>query len=218
MSSYPWASNFLAYAFPCCDCGVCYLTMPTLIIDGSETPYADLSTAQTALTDYAPGCIGEFSPWVGPGRTRGTYTASQNVTTKVVSFSDDQTGIIPEGTFLIAFKLDASGNVTVDYDMALTLSDSGAVTIELYQSDQTTLEDSDTVALGSSGGTGTLTVTVPDTSVYYLKVTYTAVATDGESTNTMIFSADINPPDADLNLCAVRAAWDDSGTTAYEAC
>lgn len=196
----------------------CFFTMPTLLIDGDETPYADLSAAQTALSAFAHGCIGQFTPFDGPGRSRGTYVASQDGTTKVVSMGDDLFGAVPSAAFSFSFSLGGAGNLSIGYDVALTLSDSGVFVVELYQADQTTLQDSDSASLGASGGSGTLAVTVPDSSVYYLKISYTATASGGETDNTLVVSADVTPPAGVLGLCAVRAAWDDGGGVNYVAC
>jgi len=213
MSSYPWASNFLAYAFPCCDCGGCFLTLPGLLIDATDTPYADQTTAQTALTDQTVGCIAEYAIYGGgPGETRNAITASQNGTTTVVTLTDDISGFVTSSNMLIGFRLSAAGNVSIGYDLALTGATSGAVTADLYQDDQATLEDTATASTGSGGGTGTLTVTVPDNGTYYLLFSYGGDGTD------LTIEWVITPPATDLRLCDVRAAWDDSGTTKYEAC
>lgn len=191
---------------------VSYLTLPTIPIDGTMTPYADLTTAQDALTNKVANCITEYSPYNGPGQTRNSISASQNLINTVVSLNDSLSGFFTNSNMLIVFRLTAGGNVSIGYNVVLTGATGGSVSADLYRADQTTLQDSDFAVYGAGGGSGTLTVTVPDNADYYLLLGYGGDGTD----LTVAFT--VTPPAADLILGLVRAAWDNGGTTEYVYC
>lgn len=217
MANYPWASNFLAYAFPCCDCGVCYLTLPTLLIDGDETPYADLSTAQAALTDLVAGCMVQQSP------TNNDVVFSASMTGETLNISREEDATIdPElagAAVLFACQATAAGGIAIDYAVNTNAAPSVlGISVAVYaESDLVTPVDSDSDgAPDVSTLSGTFNLTIPSDGVYLVFITY-GVAPGDDPILSMDLTASCSSGAA-WSICEARAAWDDSGTTAYEAC
>lgn len=77
---------------PCDSCSVCQFEIPTPIIDGTSTPYANLAAAQTAINDQTTNCVikqPDFVPISFGGAT--TYTKNTN--------SIDITNQLIDGTY-----------------------------------------------------------------------------------------------------------------------
>lgn len=187
--------------------------MPTLLIDGTTTNYANITDATAAIAaQAATGCMAEG-------------TAPDAFTTRTVF-----TSTFTAGTFAVTSTQTMSGGLAIADNIAsriyITVAD-GLTTIYnistspgtgpgksyglfLYEDDQTTLVDSVT---GSAPISGTFTPTIPSDGYYWINATASEIF--GTASSITLSSTG----GTSLLPCTVQAAYDDgSGGTAYVAC
>lgn len=215
------ADRVITSTGPCDCCGAgCFLTMPTTLIDGSTTPYADSTAAAAALADQAaPGCFMEGSV-MSFGASRTTFSSA--FTAGVLTLLSDATLTSGFPTFLEDYilarvYLTAADGLSIDYNMSLV--NPGvlallAMGIDLFEDDATTLVD--TTASGPSDVTfaGTWAPTIPADGYYYIKAS-AFIAPDTAGTQSTSMALDISGG-ASLIPCTVQAAY--GGTPDYLVC
>lgn len=204
----------------CCGSAGCFLTMPTTLIDGTTTPYADSTAAAAALADQAAsGCYMEGSV-MSFGASRTTFSSAFASSVLTLLSDATLTSFAPaflEDYILTRVYLTAADGLSIDYNMALThpgMMALLAMVIELYEDDGTTL-----VATTYSGPTdlafvGTWAPTIPADGYYYIK-SFAQVAPDSAGTQTTSIALDITGG-ASLIPCTVQAAY--GGTPDYLVC
>jgi hypothetical protein len=185
--------------------------MPTVVIDGSDTPYADEATATTAIANQAIDCLIQIDT------SNSATNISAAVTVEVLDTTDALDNPPDSLTRTYVAKVDVAGacDLLMDYDLLWDASAGYGVGIEVYQEDGTTLEDSDSTSGTATHPTGTLTCTITAAGLYWVKVNY-GEAPGGSPTS---LDATISLYSTDpLTWCTISgAAWDD-GTTGTVTC
>lgn len=202
----------------CGCCGgstVCYLTMPTTLIDGTTTNYANSTAATAAISAQTPsGCMCEcFNPGGGTHTVFTTTFVSGTFTITSQWTSSGGPPTVPAGDSLASrVYLTAADGLSITYNITLTSPFGPAgVQINLYADDQTTLVDH-----SPPGGTpysGTYAFTVLSNGYYWIQVAFSAPGASNPSTSLTCTGG------TSLLPCTARAAYDDgAGGTAYVVC
>lgn len=213
----------------CCDCPGCFLTMPTLLIDGTTTNYTNSTNAAAAIAAQATsGCLTEYI--LGEPSYQTLNSISSSVTSSVLTFQAIITGTtdlsgnsVSSGSCLERIQVTSAGGVNVFQN--LTTDHGGlpdvnrSVTVSVYADDGTTLEST-----GSSSDTpftnyasSTFNLTVPSDGFYYVLTTWQAITNAFASLQGTMDST-VSSGGA-ITFCTIRAAYDDgSGGTAYVLC
>lgn len=185
------------------DCLPCCAAEPqvcscALLIPPYASPYADLTTAETAITDNTDACIAYYE-----ASTLSSLTASFDGTTLVMDGVDAASGPGASLLFYASVSLLAGQTLSAAY----VVTTDGSLSIDpiftLYRCDAATVVDTDTDAATS----GTLTVTADVDGEYYIFLNSAATGATNFSMNNDITCSGtwwVNP---------VIAQWDDSGTT-----
>jgi len=216
-----WTTYSLAPRAPCLPCcvtslGGCFITLPTLLYDGTTTPYADLAEATAAINDRTADCLIEYNPQNGPGQSQGAVTAS--VASGVLSVSNTATSPVssplsPNG--LCRVYLTAASDLAVSYNIFTSgASVELGVTVSLWEDDGSTLVDDQTNS--SPAGTtlsGTFNFTVPADGYYYVILNSSGVFIADPFSMTAQFTANGG---GNADFCTVRAAY--GGTPSYLIC
>lgn len=192
----------------CCGGAACDLTMPTLLIDGTTSPYADSSAAAAAIADQASsGCYAEGRPQGSDTRT--TFSSSFSSGTLDVQ-QDYSWTVNPVNQFAIRMYLTSADGLSVSFDF-VTTGGTGMATsaLVLYEDDQTTVIDSDS---GSGNRSGTFAPSIATDGYYWLKTT-TSDLPFGSGTSAITISV---TGGASFLPCTVRAAY--GGTPDYLVC
>lgn len=187
--------------------------MPTILVDGTTTKYANSTTATAAINSQGPsGCL--FEGVDVTGNTRTTFSSS---------FSGGSLSILSDvswttGTFqdIITERLylTSSGGITIVYNMSTTFAGAGpnGYNISIYADNETTLIDS---VGGVPNASGTKTVTIPSDGYYRLY----AILLQASSPPVATTSINLSCSGTGMVPCNLRAAYDDgSGGTAYVIC
>jgi hypothetical protein len=195
---------------PCC--AVCYLDMPTQIIDGTTDPYASEAAAEAAIAAQTPsGCLAEGNP-PGIDQTRDVFTSSfSGGVFDVESNWTYDTGALIYNTFFCRVYLSAADGLSIDYDFVSTGGGLPDSAIYVYEDDQTTLVDS---SLGLANTTGTFAPTIA-TDGYYWILCLTSDLDPGPATSEIRISV---TGGAALFPCTARALWDDTVDTGSVIC
>lgn len=192
----------------CCDCPGCDLTMPTLLIDGTTSSYANLTDATAALADQAAtGCLAEGMATTS-AYTRGTlhsdFTSGTFTITTLMNQSDAG-GTTSQDAVTARMYLTAAGGLSCIYDLNATGAGSpaaGNFVVALYEDDQTSVVGS--TGLNSSPISGTFTPTISRDGYYWLYATPTQTF-DTPGTGTATIS--LISTGTDMNPCTVKAAY-----------
>ena len=185
---------------PCCGAAgecICALQIPPF-----DAPYADYTTAETAIADQTAGCIAYYDP---EGDTSNSLSASFDGTTIT---ADAHTEIASSSALGVDtyFNVSLLSGATLSIPFTLTITGSTPVaTASLLNCSTGAVVDSDTV----SGASGTLSLTAPSDGEYVLLVRGEATAGTPTSTD-MAFTVTC---DDTYWVNPVIALWDDSGTT-----
>lgn len=188
MSSYPWASNFLAYAFPCCDCGLCYFE-----VGDGQTSEAE-STAWLAARGAACIVYGASS---ASDPLSHTASLTSNLLTYAYQYAEGS-----GGQAYISFKVyvPAACSITV-----VTSFTGTGLTPAGYNFDTSA---SITFTGDSSGGV----FEFPGAGYYIIQylLEWSSGGPMGGGTDGII-DFEITETDCDLTYCTLTAAWDDGG-------
>lgn len=224
-----WITYDLSPA-PCLPCCVlpsqaCYLTMPTSLVDGTTTNYADSTAAAAALASQAaPGCYAEANELVG-SETRTTLSSSfSGGVLSAATAKNTPFGSVPgSGSFssiIVRVYLTVADGLSVVY--SLTASGSipddlfGGFSVILYQDNQSTIVDS---VISDTPISGTFSPTIPSDGYYYIKANAAWNSLIGTDDATSSASMSSITGGSSMVPCTARAAYDDgSGGTAYVLC
>lgn len=200
----------------------CFLTIPTLVMDGDDTPYANEGTAITAMAERISDCLVEMVDVVAAGGTRGTNSASfvagtlaydSTVSTNAGDGSGDQ--ILARLSFASAATISVHGVGSVVSSGSAPYF--GILAVSLYDASGA-LVDSASAPVASLSIDETVMVSVPSAGEYFLDVNMGASPSPGgagsaSSTNSFDITAD-----QPFTPCEPRAAYDDGGGTSYVSC
>ena len=195
----------------CCGAAACDLTMPTLLIDGTTSPYADSSAAAAAIADQAFNCLLEA---LASSTNRVSLTASVASGTMTINESLSESPVVGSDSFITRVYLLAASDLGYTYNVSVDTT-SLSYSIDLYEDDGSTLVDSasDSDPFGSSiSGSGTLTV--PSDGYYYVKITVAGTPAFPAATS-LTFSGTL-VGGASAVFCGIRAAY--GGTPDYLVC
>ena len=184
--------------------------MPTLLIDGTTSPYANSTDATAAIAAQAPpGCMFEAVPAAG---TRTTFTSSFTSNTLVCT-SEQSTGfgLGLSDSIVSRIQLSATDGISVDFLIGATYHASNNGGCYLYEDDETTLVSSNT-STNFASYAGNLSPTIASDGFYRL---YTVMncAAGGSLTSSITLTA---TGGTTLTACPVDAAY--GGTPDYIAC
>lgn len=191
MSDYPWASNFLAYAFPCCDCGVCNFAVGSGLTSEAE--------ATALLAARGAACI-VYGESTASDPLSHTASLTANLLTYAYQYAQGS-----GGQAYISFKVyvPAACDITVVTSLTGTsINGSGY--------------DADTAAPitftgDSSGGV----FEFPGAGYYIIQylLQWNSGGPGGGGTDGVI-NFEITETDCDLTYCILQASWDDGGGNA----
>lgn len=182
---------------PCCEEG-CFLTMPTLLIDSTTIPYADMATAAAAIADQTgTGCYVEGRPQGSDTRT--TFTSSFTSGTLAVTSAYTTSGP-PIDSVLMRLYLTVADGLSVVYTLSTTGGFGPICSLQLYQDDQSTLVDQ--VSISSHTASGTFAPTIPADGYYWLKVGVSDLAMGGATSIDLSITGG-----SSLQPCTARAAY-----------
>lgn len=204
-----------------CECpepSECYLTIPTLLMDGDDTPYADETAAAAALAALVSGCIAEMVA-IGGGSSRGSHSTvfSSGTLAFDSTVSTDAQGAGDQ--ILVRLKFDAAATITIHGVATISSSGSapyaGGLVASLFDSSGSPV-DSDVAVVTTLNIDETVTVSVPSAGEYDLMINMGSGTEEGgsgsaSSTNSIDITAD-----QPFTPCTVRAAH--GGTPDYLVC
>lgn len=184
--------------------------MPTLLIDGTTSPYANSTDATAAIAAQAPtGCMFEGS--VAPD-TRTVFTSSFSSNTLICT--SEQTVAFGLGLFnaiTSRVQLSATDGISVDFVVGATYHFANSGGCYLYEDDETTLVSSNT-STNFASYAGNLSPTIA-TDGFYRLYTVMICTNGGSLTSSITLTA---TGGTTLTACPVDAAY--GGTPDYIAC
>lgn len=200
-------------AGPCDSCGVCPLTIPNILINGTTTPYANLAAAQTAMTLYNKlNCLGQLNVLIGTvnladaSQANGVLTATWQTTSTTNSLSTN-----------CLFSVNASADSTISHQYLISNLSATNPTlytnIFVYDSNFNQIYNNAHLA-NTNTLAGTFNIPITNAGCYYLWV---ASEEDAESSAGTVstFTIDAGTSAQFGNL---RAAYLDGGSTSYLEC
>lgn len=217
----PQGEASFEFKMPCCECAQdCYLTIPTLLIDGDDTPYASEAAAIAALAAQVASCLVEQSV-PASGDSVDLFTASFAAGTSVLSIArTDSTSMNPQaggGSMLFRCIATAAGGISVDYSLVPNASPTflGAG-VAVYDTAGTLIDAISDSQFDVTSISGTFNLTIPTDGQYDVWLTYGTGPSMNLATQ-LDYTASVYSSGA-FSVCPVRAAWDDAGTTTYLLC
>lgn len=210
---YIYGSTSTGNCYCCQEPPECWLTMPTLLIDSTETPYADETTAQAAIDDQAYDCLLEA---VAAATNRTSLTASLSGGQMTINEQLDDSPFVGGDSFVTRCYLTAANGLDYSYNVSVDSANVNYL-IQLYEDDGTTLVDSfnDFDFMGSSiSGSGNLAFSAD--GYHYVKIFVSSGPAITPSTS-LTFSGTIDGGSG-ASYCPIRAAYDDGVGTSYLIC
>lgn len=202
----------------------CYLDMPTTLIDGTTSPYADLATATAAIAAQAmDGCMGEGRDLTARTlETRSTFVSafSSNVFTLDSDATDtgsNATASVIE-TIVARLYLTAADGISINYSISVSgvgtlLTGPGSnMYVRLYEDDQSTIVSNVSGNGSTLSGTSSPAISIDG---YYWVYSYLNRFWDTAGTATSSISLSCTGGTS-LAPCTVRAAY--GGTPDYLVC
>lgn len=199
----------------------CYITLPTVLMNGTDTPYASQALAQAALTDYVAGCMVQQNP-PASGEQVDLFTASfaSSVLSIARTHSVTTNPEVGAGAVLFSCNVTALGGLQIDYTLNANVAPHiMGLAVQVYAvADVVTPVDTDSdTQLDVASISGTFNLTVPSDGVYYVFMSYGIYSSGGSPVTSLAYTGDHSSGGA-LSICAARAAWDNGGTTEYVYC
>lgn len=204
-----------------CACGTsdCFLTLPTVAMDGDATPFADVSAATAALGARASGCLFEFPP-SGGGAVRGSHSSSFSSGTLAYASSMSTTGPGSGDNVLCKLKFAAAATITVRGILSVSTVAGGPYSVVLggllLAADGLTVVASDGLSEPDLSLDRTITLAVPAAGEYYLSLSIGGGPTEEleeAASSTQSYAITANQV---FSVCPVRAAY--GGTPDYVVC
>lgn len=203
-----------ARAGPCDSCS-CLFDMPTLLIDGTQVPYANQAAAQAAIDNGTQDCLCEvFYP--SDGTTVAIQVSAPTGGLEILDHKVENGNgnlnrlslfrlALAAGPMGIVYHLEASQVITELFV--------GAV---LYMDDQITQVSTDgDDQFGVNLIDGTLNLTVPADGYYYLVFGWGALGPVGSGFDVTLNPCTTTPVSA---VCSPRAAYTSGSDTLYVTC
>lgn len=209
----PQGEASFEFKMPCCECAQdCFLTMPTLLIDGDDTPYADATAAAAALAAQVASCLVEQTV-AASGDVIDLFTASFATGTSVLSIArTDSTVSNPQaggGSMLFRCIATAAGGISIDYSLTPNASPTFLVVdVNVYDTAGSLIDSASDIQFDTVSLSGTFNLTIPTDGQYDVKISYGTGPSMNLATQ-LVFTADAYSAGA-FSVCPVRAAYADT--------
>lgn len=207
-----------ADCLPCCPQQTCCFTVPSILVPGRGPgipgPYADLSTAESRLADWAVDCY--MWTYSSSGSPVASASASFSGGVLQMDANDSRSSGAPdnlETKVTSRVYLTVASGLSIAYTLGATYPGSPGpsnYTLQLYADDESTLIDT---ASGSGARSGTFTPTIPADGYYriYADVLISS-DTGGLYTTTISLTCTPDPACSEncaITPCSIQAAYDD---------
>lgn len=200
----------------CCDCsqrmspcdscsfvGNCCMTLPTLVIDDNVSPYANLVTAQSALSSSTSNCLIQ----INGNMSSHTASVSSDVLSINLINTNHSTSVSSTNSFF-SFHCANSSSLNIDFSLVASQTMNVlTINFQLYDGNWNSISTTSRNTSSNTTLSGSVNIDVPNKGQFYIRLTASAFLSIFSSSFSQTTS--ISGSGDTISFCTIRAGYVD---------